>query len=275
MYEAYWQLDSRPFDHSADARFYYPGESQQGAALKLRYAVEMRQPAALLAGPAGVGKTTLVQHLLRNCSAALSPRLNLVYPQLPGDQLVNYLSGQFLAASGLAVEKTETHEQSLQQFETALGENARAGKHALVIIDEAQLLATNGGLETVRLLLNLQCDGLPVATILLVGQTGLLVAVERMPALEERIAVKCLLRRLTQTETMAYVQHRLQAAGATRALFTDAALEAIHHHALGVPRRINRLCDLALLVGFAEEAPQIEAAQIDAISEELITSVAE
>lgn len=274
MYEAYWQLDSRPFDHSADARFYYPGESQQGAALKLRYAVEMRQPAALLAGPAGVGKTTLVQHLLRNCSAALSPRLCLVYPQLPNDQLLSYLAGQFMATIGSPA-RPETPEHSLQQLESALGENARAGKHALVIIDEAQLLATNGGLETVRLLLNLQCDGLPVATLLLIGQTGLLVAVERMPALEERIAVKCLLRRLTQTETMAYVQHRLQAAGATRALFTDAALEAVHQHSLGVPRRINRLCDLALLVGFAEEALQIDAPQIDGISAELVTSVAE
>ena len=46
MYEAHWQLDALPFDHTADARFYYPGESQQGALLKLRYAVEMRQPAA-------------------------------------------------------------------------------------------------------------------------------------------------------------------------------------------------------------------------------------
>jgi type II secretory pathway predicted ATPase ExeA len=275
MYEAYWQLEARPFDHSADARFYYPGESQQGAALKLRYAVEMRQPAALLAGPAGVGKTTLVQQLLRNCSPALSPRLQLVFPQLPGDQLLHYLANQLLAATGVPGERFETPERSLQQLEAVLAENARAGKHALVVLDEAQLLATNGGLETVRLLLNLQYEGLPVATLLLIGQTGLLVAVERMPALEERIAVKCLLRRLTQTETMAYVQHRLQAAGATRPIFTDAALEAVHQHSLGVPRRINRLCDLALLVGFAEEASQIEATHIEAISEELITSAAE
>jgi general secretion pathway protein A len=109
----------------------------------------------------------------------------------------------------------------------------------------------------------------------LLGQTGLLVAIERLPALEERIAVKCLLRRLTQTETLAYVQHRLQAAGAERPLFSDAALEAVHQHSLGVPRRINRLCDLALLVGFAEEATTIEAPQIDAISEELLTSAAD
>lgn len=272
MYEAYWQLEARPFDHSADARFYYPGESQQGALLKLRYALEMRQPAALLAGPAGVGKTALVQNLLRKCSEALAPRLQIVYPQLASDQLLGYLAAQLNPNAALRVESPE---QNLRLLEKTLSDNARAGKHALIIIDEAHLLANNGGLETVRLLLNLQSNGLPVATVMLLGQTALLVAVERMPSLEERIAVKCLLRRLTQTETMAYVQHRLQAAGASQPIFSDAALEAVHQHSLGVPRRINRLCDLALLVGFAEEAVSIDAAQVDAISEELLTSSAE
>jgi type II secretory pathway predicted ATPase ExeA len=256
MYEAYWQLEARPFDHAADARFYYPGESQQGALLKLRYALEMRQPAALLAGPAGVGKTALVQSLLRKCSEALSPRLQIVYPQLDSDQLLAYLAAELAPGSPLRVDSPE---QNLRLLERTLVENSRAGKHALIIIDEAHLLANSGGLETVRLLLNLQRDGAPVATLMLIGQTGLLVAVERMPSLEERIAVKCLLR----------------AAGATKPIFSDAALEAVHQHALGVPRRINRLCDLALLVGFAEEAGSIEAAQVDAISEELVTSVAD
>lgn len=272
MYEAYWKLDARPFDNTADARFYYPGESQQGALLKLRYAVEMRQPAALLAGPAGVGKTTVVQTLLRQCSEGLEPRLNLVFPQLPADQLLLYLAAQLPDKSSLP---SATVEQSLRRIETALTANARAGKHALIVIDEAHLLPASGGLETIRLLLNLQHEGRPLATVVLLGQTGLLVSVERTPNLEERFAVKCLLRRLTQTETMAYVQHRLKAAGADRGIFSDAALEAIHANALGVPRRINRLCDLALLVGFAEEASIVDAAQIEAVSEELLTSSAD
>ena len=43
MYESYWQLDRRPFENTSDPQFYYPGESHQGAMLKLRYAIENRK----------------------------------------------------------------------------------------------------------------------------------------------------------------------------------------------------------------------------------------
>jgi type II secretory pathway predicted ATPase ExeA len=271
MYESHWQLSARPFDHSADARFYYPGESQQGALLKLRYALENRRGAALLTGAAGLGKTLLAQTLTRQLGESLSPKVHLVFPQMPPGQFLAYLADQLGASGG----PTLTIEQSLKRIETRLRENAKSGRHAVIVIDEAHLLDDAEVLETVRLLLNLEQDARPLATILLTGQTSLLLAIERRPDLEERLAVKCLLRRFKPEETMGYIQHRLTAAGAKRAIFTDGALEAIHQESLGIPRRINRLCDLALLVGFAEELTSIGPDQIAAISEELTGAAAE
>ena len=98
MYESYWQLDARPFDHSAEARFYYPGPSQQAALLKLRYVVENRRGAALLAGEAGLGKTLVAQTLLRQLGDSFRPRVHLVFPQMPAEQLLAYLADQFSAA---------------------------------------------------------------------------------------------------------------------------------------------------------------------------------
>ena len=265
MYESHWQLAARPFDHSADARFYYPGESPQGALLKLRYALENRRGAALLTGAAGLGKTLLAQTLTRQLGESLSPRVHLVFPQMPAGQLLAYLADQLGASEGPAL----TIEQSLRRIETRLRENAKAGKHAVIVIDEAHLLDDSQALETVRLLLNLEHEARPLASFLLTGQTSLLLAIERRPDLEERLAVKCLLRRFKAEETMGYIQHRLTAAGAKRSIFTDGALEAIHQETLGIPRRINRICDLALLVGFAEELTSIGPDQIAAISEEL------
>ena len=137
-------------------------------------------------------------------------------------------------------------------------------------VDEAHLLDDSRTLEALRLLLNFQPEGQQGLTLLLVGQPGLLPMLDHLPQLEERLAVKCLLRLLNPQETAQYVAHRLQTAGATRAIFDPSALETLHHLTHGVPRRINRLCDLALLIGYAEERSTISGSQIEAISEELV-----
>lgn len=272
MYEAHWQLAARPFESTHDPLFHYPGEAQQGALLKLRYALENRRGGMLLAGEPGLGKTLVAQLLFKQLPEQFSPRVHVVFPQMPADQLLAYLAGR-LTGSNLA--SVPTIDQSLVRIETRLAENAEAGRHAVVVIDEAHVLRETRALETIRLLLNLEHDGRPPISFLLVGQTSLLVAVERMPGLEERLAVKCLLRPLTVDETFGYVQHRLAAAGAVRPIFTDAALDAIHQLTLGVPRKINRLCDLALLVGYAEELAHIGPEQVESISLELATARAD
>ena len=267
MYEPYWQLETRPFDHSADARFYFPGPSQQAALLKLRYVVENRRGAAILAGEAGLGKTLVAQTLVRQLGDAFRPRVHLVFPQMPSEQLLAYLADQ---VTGLAAGGTHTIDHSLRRIEACLTEHAKAGRHAIIVIDEAHLLRETRALDTIRLLLNFEHNAQPLATFLLVGQTGLALDVQRLPPLDERLAVKCLLARLTLEETGAYIQHRLAAAGSKRPIFDATAVEEIHQLTHGIPRRINRLCDLALLVGYGEELRTLGRSQMQAIYEELI-----
>jgi type II secretory pathway predicted ATPase ExeA len=104
-----------------------------------------------------------------------------------------------------------------------------------------------------------------------VGQPQLLPALERMPGLESRLGVKCLLRPLNLEETISYVTHRLNAAGASHEIFTPEALTMLYQLTDGNPRRINRLCDLALLIGYAEEQMRINAPHIEAVANELVT----
>lgn len=269
MYEQYWQIDRKPFDGGADERFYYPGESHQGALLKLRYAIESRQAGALLAGASGLGKTLLVQTLFRQLPAQFGPLVHLVFPKMPPDELLAYLATELGATSGH--EPVQTIQANVRAIERLLLDNARAGKHAVVVIDEAQLLDEAASLEVVRLLLNFEVDGQPAMTLLLVGQPNLLPVLDRHPALEERLGVKCLLRPLNLEETVSYVHHRLGAAGARRAIFDNDALTTLFHLSHGAPRQINRLCDLALLVGYADEQPSITVAQLEAVSDELVT----
>jgi len=267
MYENYWQLSAKPFDGGADAKFYYPSEIHQGALLKLRYAIESRRGGALLAGASGSGKTLLVQSLERQLAENYAPFVHLVFPLMTPTELLALLVTELGAATSADPLSADHCIRCLQNF---LAANVAKGRHAVVAIDEAQLLIDTPAMETLRLLTNLHRAAEPMFTLLVVGQSGLLPALDRMPAFEERLAVKCLLRPLGVDETAAYVSHRLSAAGARRDIFTADALTHLAHLARGNPRRINRLCDLALLVGFAEEQQTIGPDQLDVIADELV-----
>jgi type II secretory pathway predicted ATPase ExeA len=271
MYQSYWQLDSRPFEQTSDERFFFSAQSQRGAILKLRYVLENRRGAAVIAGESGLGKTLLVQKLLSELDKELTPRIHLVFPQMPPNQLLTYLADQL---TGQYSPLTENVDQSVRRIEKRLRANAEAGQHAIIAIDEAHLLANQQSLEAIRLLMNFEQDGQPLATFLLAGQTGLVLSVQRLAALDERIAVTCILTRLSASETGLYIQHRLTTAGAKRTIFESSAIDAIHQLTSGIPRRINRLCDLALLVGYGEELRTLTADHIESIHQELIGAAA-
>ncbi|MCY2993525.1 MAG: AAA family ATPase, partial [Planctomycetota bacterium] len=267
MYTTYWKLNVRPFDSSFDRRFYYPSEAHQATLLKLRYAIENRRGAALLAGASGLGKTLLVHALHEDLPEEYGPLVHVRFAQMAPTELLSFL------ADGLTGETSgeAAVNHSVQRIEQALAKNVESHRHAVVVIDEAQLLRDTGGLETVRLLLNFEAAW----TLLLVAQPAILPALERMPELEERLSVKCLLRRFTLEETVSYIHHRMLAASTidTPAIFEPTSLETIHRLTDGIPRRIHRLCDLCLLIGDAEDLPQITPTHVAAVAEELATTV--
>ena len=145
----------------------------------------------------------------------------------------------------------------------------------MLVIDEAHLIDNTESLEAIRLLLNFSVNGRAAMTLLLVGQTSILPVLKRMPQLEERLAVKCLLRPFTEQETSDYVAHRLKAAGAKRTIFEPDAMRTLHELTHGVARQINRLCDLALLIGFAEERQTLSATNLESVCRELVDVVPE
>jgi len=267
MYETYWQLHHKPFEGAVDPRSYYPGEPHQAAILKLRYAIENRRGAALLCGPSGTGKT-LVGGMLR---AALDPDCfpiaHLVFPQMPTAELLCHLADEMEQNTASGAPGTRG---SIRRIERFLAHSAEHGRHPVLLLDEAHLIGPPETFEALRLLLNFEVDGRPGLTLLLVGQTALLPMLQRMPALEERLAVKSLLRAFTERETGEYVAHRLQVSGAPATIFEPEATATLYGLTQGVPRRINRLCDLALLIGYAEQLTTIGAEHVESVAEELV-----
>ena len=271
MYESYWRLSQKPFENAADPRFYYPGESHQAALLKLRYAVENRRGGALLCGPSGAGKTMLTTMLRGAVDDSIAPFVHVVFPQMSAAELLAYLADE-LDGEGLNDGASDVS-QSVRRIGRFLTANADKGRHAVVAIDEAHLLESPASFEALRLLLNFEHNGTPSLTLLLVGQPALLPIINRMPQWEERLSVKCLLRPFDQPETAGYVDHRLRVAGADWSLLEPDAVSTLQELTHGVARRINRLCDLALLVGYAEEQQSLDAAHFETVSRELVSVV--
>ncbi len=272
MYESYWQLKKKPFESCCDPRFYYPGESHQAALLKLRYAVENQRGAAVLAGPSGSGKTLVLGMLRATLAEQFTPFVHLVFPQMSVDGLLAYLADEL---TGTVNGQAPSVPQSIRRIEQSLADNAGGGRHAVVAVDEAHLLDDGRTFEAMRLLLNFEAAGRPGLTLLLAGQSGILPQLDRMPQLEERMGVKCLLRPFTERETAEYVSHRLSVASAAKTLFEPDAMPTLHRLTHGVARQINRLCDLALLIGYADQRQTISAAHLEAVSQELVTVVPE
>ena len=266
MYTAYWKLDARPFENDDDRRFYYPSQGHQVSLLKLRYALEHPRGAALLAGIAGVGKSLLARTLLQDLPESFGPLVSVNFPQMSPAELLAFVAEELTGRSmeGASIDR------SVHAIQRMLDKNAQEGRRAVLVIEEAHLLRDTEVMETLRLLLNFGPSWAP----LLVAQPSLLPALERMPELEERIGVQCLLRPLAIDETISYISHRMLAAGAADvyAIFDPAALEVMHQLSAGVPRRINRLGDLALLIGYAEEQRRVTAEHVAAVADELLTA---
>ncbi|MCP4195097.1 MAG: AAA family ATPase [Planctomycetaceae bacterium] len=273
MYESYWGLTHKPFENNSNESFYYPSETHQAALLKLRYAIESRRDGAVLTGAPGLGKSLLIRTMFRMLPKTITPKVHLVFPQMPTHELLTYLAEELSPEQG-SFGPLST-EAAVRRIEHALRENSEAGKHAVVVVDEAQLITDVTTLDMLRLLLNFESQHGIGLTLLFVGQPSFLPTIDRHPGVEERLAVKCLLRPLDLDESVSYVNHRLNQAGADQPIFDELALERIHAITHGNPRQINRLCDLALLIGFAEERHSITHEAIDAVSEELVAVVPE
>lgn len=272
MYQNYWQLQSSPFNNDSDTRFYFASDTHQSGLLKLRYLVENRREAGLLVGGTGLGKTYLLAALAEQLAETHGPFVRVVFPQLSAPELLAYVAVELGADPSQVGGSAGGLDRTIREFQRLLTASAEKGRHPVLTIDEAHLIDDPAVFHALRLLLNFHQQR-PDFTLILAGQRELLTHVRRYAEFEERLAVKCLLRPFNLEETVGYISSRLAAAGARRPIFEPVAITTIFEVSGGIPRRINRICDLALLVGFAEESASISADQVEAVAAELTAAV--
>lgn len=260
MYETWYGLRERAFKKTPDPRYLYLGESHEEALEQLQFAVEEME-LALLTGEVGSGKTLV--------SRALVDRLGERYEV--GMILNPRLSpAQFLRATALELGVEHPRAQVallLDQIQARLLALDQAGRAAVLIVDEAHLIPRATTFEEIRLLTNFQLDDRNLISIVLVGQSELRERLRHRAyrALVQRIGADFQLRPLTPAEAAGYVAHRLRVAGATRAIFSPAAVERLHAASGGVPRVLNHLATQALIEGMARGREAVDSAEVEAV----------
>lgn len=258
MYLEHWGMDELPFENFPDPRFFYPAAEHQEALLRLFYAINSRKGAAMLTGEIGCGKTILSRTLIQDlppdryevglvANSSLSPVEFL--------REILYQLGQESSA--------DSKLDLLHALNTLVTQNLTAGKETIVIIDEAQAIDDPATLEELRLLLNFQLNDRFLLTLLLIGQPELREKIASIKQLEQRISIKFHLGPLKAEETRSYVLTRLERVGVKGQLFTDDALAILHRASGGIPREINNICDISLLLGFGGKAKEVGADVVD------------
>ena len=253
MYQEHWKLKEKPFENTPDPRFLYSSHEHLEAATRLTYAVEEHKGAALLTGEYGCGKT-VISRLLFQVLPQDKYEIGLVTnPLMSPVELLREICFQL----GIKVASDSSKPELLMSLNERFYENLNKNKETVIIVDEAQAIKDTETFEELRLLLNFQLNDRFLMTLILIGQPELRTIIDRLKQLKQRLAMRYHLNPLSRDDTKNYIIHRLKVAGTEARIFSDKACGLIWVHSDGVPRLINTICDMCLLLGFTQRLKEI------------------
>ena len=264
MYAAHFGLKREPFSIAPDPRYLFMSERHREALAHLLYGVRGGGGFVLLTGEIGAGKTTVCRCFLEQ----VPKRTNVAYifnPKLTALELLQSVCEEFritITARDAGVPTLKDHVDALNEY---LLRTHATGQNSVLIIDEAQNLAPDV-LEQLRLLTNLETNERKLLQIILIGQPELrdMLARPDLEQLAQRVVARFHLDPLAEDETAHYIKHRLSVAGMSGLIpFDRDARHRIFELTRGVPRRINLLCDRALLGAYASGRQRVDRAIVD------------
>jgi len=270
MYAQYFGLKQAPFSIAPDPRYLYMSERHREALAHLLYGVGGGGGFVVLTGEIGAGKTTVCRCFLEQ----IPRRTNVAYifnPKVTVGELLKSVCDEFR----IPYEHQGPGQATIKDYVDPLNEfllkTHAVGQNNVLIIDEAQNLSPDV-LEQLRLLTNLETSERKLLQIMLIGQPELrtMLAHPELEQLAQRVIAHFHLDALSEEETGQYIQHRLSVGGLKRGrLFDSKAVRRIHQLTGGVPRRINLLCDRALLGAYVENKAKVDRQIVDKAAQEV------
>ena len=267
MYTQYFNLKQQPFSIAPDPRYLFMSERHREALAHLLYGVGSGGGFVLLTGEIGAGKTTVCRCFMEQIPADC--RLAYIFnPKLTVEELSQSVCEEFRIALPDGAHSVKAYVDAINAY---LLQSHAEGLNNVLVIDEAQNLSPDV-LEQLRLLTNLETSERKLLQIILIGQPELrgMLARPELEQLAQRVIARYHLGPLSEPEVGSYIQHRLAVAGAGAVeLFPRGLLRRVHQLSKGVPRRINLLCDRALLGTYVENRAQVNATILRRAAEEV------
>jgi type II secretory pathway predicted ATPase ExeA len=265
MYLDLFKLKELPFRLSPDPQFLYLSKQHARAKAYMESTIWFTDGFVVITGEIGAGKTTLIESFLKEIQA------DVVVAQINQTQVtaVDFLQA-VLVQFGFSPFKMKKAEliATLNNF---LIEQHGAGRKVLLIVDEAQNLSLRV-LEEIRLLSGVETTKEKVLRIILAGQPELNEKLDAPELLQlaQRIRLRFHLSTLSSAEMRAYIEHRLEVAGAgDRQIFAEDTFSEIYRYTGGVPRLVNTLCDTAMMSAFASNRDGVTVGDVATAVDEL------
>ena len=243
LYTEHFGFRERPFSLSPDPDFMFVSRAHGRAFAVLEYGLSTRAPLTMLTGEVGMGKTMLLQALLRQVEDDIT--LGLI-SNAQGDR--GDLLRWVLNALDVPLPSDTDYVSLFQHFQNFVIDEYAAGRHVVLIIDEAQNLGAEM-LEELRMLTNINSGKYELLQIILAGQPELRALISRpeLRQFAQRVTATYHLEPFSRADTAAYIRHRLVTVGGSGDEISAQAITCIHNEAEGIPRSINKLCDLGLV----------------------------
>lgn len=265
MYLKFYRLTEKPFSVTADPNFLYLSKKHKEAISHMQYGIEERMGFLEITGEIGTGKTTLCKALLNTLDERTKTAF-ILNSNLSEIQLLQAIVEDF----GIQL-KNKTKITMLNELNRFLLEQLKHKNNVVLIIDEAQNLKPSL-LEQIRLLSNLETEKQKLLQIVLVGQPELKqkLASRELTQLSQRIGIRYHILPLDIDETIGYISHRLNVAGADGLnFFQKDSIDEIFRFSRGIPRLINIICDKALLAGYVAEKKIIDGDMVKRCAREI------
>ena len=247
MYLSFFNLKKEPFQITPDPAFLFLSPGHKEALASIIYGVEKKKGFVLIIGAVGVGKTTILRAYLEKAEKGRFKIIYLFNSNISYHNLLRFIFKEL----NLTPESDDISEM-VNELHKALINEYKEGNNVLLLIDEAQNMPVDT-LENLRMLSNLETTTEKLIQIVFSAQPEFenTLNMDALRQLKQRIAVKATIAPLSSEESFSYIKHRLKkAADREPAIFTQAALNKIVRHAVGIPRLINVLCDNCLISSF-------------------------